>query len=653
MTQLAIGAAKRRITWRHLARIALCMAVAGPVMYLLVQELAQLDRLLVAEALRQIPAPALLTSAALTAVSLFAVARYDLLALGQIGAPVPDKTAIRGGFAAVGLGQTLGFGLLVGAVVRWRLYRGHGVSLPQAGLVTAIVAVGFMLGLSIVLAGLAVIAPKGLALLTGVAPADIRLVALVVCAGLFVFLALCLAQPRLTVRGRRLSLPPIRLLAQQTFLAAADVIPAALALYVLIPGDAGLAMATVIPVYLAALGVGLVSATPGGLGALELACLTALPVVPPETMVAALIAHRAIYYGLPALLAAAILTARELNSDASGTAARAAPILRREPRAPVGHVPKALAPLLARSTRADAALALLGETDFVMDLRGEAALATARSGNCLIALSDPMGGHHRWPASAEAFQKAAARSGLVPVHYKVTPDFARLLTARGMVAVQCGVEAVLKPGDFSMTGSSRRELRRKVRSAEKAGTEIASHLPGTLPMTSLLDVARNWSDGRGGARGFSMGHCTPDYLKRFEILTARVDGRIAGFVTLWRSGTGTEAGIDITRLRDDAPAGTLHALVVEAIAIAAQDIRCTRFSLAGVPLGGIVEPANLLERLLARCYDTAPKCAANRGLMRFKSSFRPNYEPRYVVAKSQAEAALGLAEAARLIHRKG
>ena len=89
MTQIAIGSIGRigrRITWRHLARIALCLAVAGPVLYLLSQELGRMDGARIAEALGRIPVSALVSSAALTAISLFAVARYDLLALGQLGA---------------------------------------------------------------------------------------------------------------------------------------------------------------------------------------------------------------------------------------------------------------------------------------------------------------------------------------------------------------------------------------------------------------------------------------------------------------------------------------------------------------------------------------------------------------------------------------
>ena len=648
MALSALQVAGRRVTFRNFARVWFCLAVAAPVLLLLTEHLAEMDREQIGEALRRIPLWSLALSAGLTALSLFAVARYDLLALGQVGLRVPDAVAIRGGFAAVGLGQTLGFGLVVGSLVRWRMYRAHGVSLAEAGLVSAVVAAGFMLGFAIVLATSTAIAPHGLALLTGGAPDAIRGWALWGVAGAGILLAASVAQPALRVGRFSLRLPPVRLLVRQTVLAALDVLPAAAALFVLVPPDSGITLAMMIPVYLAALGVGLVSSTPGGLGVLELACLTALPVVPPETLLAALIAHRAIYFGLPALVAAAILVAREVHGQDDG-AGDGHEVLKAEGP---GRVPGRVAALVAGDGRADAALAYLGDKDFIVAAGGRAALAVARSGNSLVALSDPLGRRDRVAAVAEAFGIEARRRGLAPVYYKVGPDFARFATGKGMVAVQCGVEAVLDPARFSLDGASRRELRRKLRGAEKAGVAVVRHRAGAAPMAALLGVARQWRDARGGARGFSMGHCDSAYLNRFEIVTAEVAGRVIGFVSLWRSGDGGEAGIDVLRLEPGAPDGTMHALVVAAIG-RARETGARRFTLAAVPLGGIDAASNLLERVLATLFRKAEGCAGNRGLQRFKAAFRPEWEPRYVVATSQGAAAMGLIDAARLINRKG
>ena len=106
-----------------------------------------------------------------------------------------------------------------------------------------------------------------------------------------------------------------------------------------------------VPIYLAALGVGLVANGPGGLGVLELACLMALPVVPAETLMAALVMHRAIYFGGPALLAAAMLVVHELRG--ARPVKNPTAVMQRGP-----VVPSSVEILLATASRPDAAACL-------------------------------------------------------------------------------------------------------------------------------------------------------------------------------------------------------------------------------------------------------------------------------------------------------
>ena len=637
-----------RVSARRVARALICIAVATPVIYLLIQHLAEMDREQIAVALSRIPLWALLMSAALTFLSLFSVAHYDKLALGQIGARVPTDLAIRGGFAAVGLAQTLGFGLLVGTFVRWRMYKRMGVSLTDAGLVSAIVAAGFTLGFCGVLAIVTLWDQSGLVLLTGAEAPLISVFAALGLVGFALVLLGAIAQPTVRVGKWTLRFPPVTLLLKQTLLAALDVLPAAAALYVLIPASADIPLATLIPVYLAALGVGLVANTPGGLGVLELACLTALPVVPPETLVAALIAHRAIYFGLPALIAAAILVAREVHGTQD------APERSHEhlPAQTPGSVPAPVEKLLANDARADAALAYQGDKDFLVSPDGTNSVVVARAGNSLVALSEPLGGQRYWQEAVSGFAQEAASRGLSPVFYKVGPAMADSLSQQGWSLAQCGSEAVIDAKNFSLDGPKRRELRRKYRSAEKAGVTVQHHAAGQIDPDLLRPVAQAWTEGHGQARGFSMGHFDPGYVARFDTLVAQAEGRIIGFVTLWCSGDRHEAGIDVLRLTKDAPGGTMHALMIDAIDWAkAQGF--SRFTLAAVPFGGIDAPSNLVERVLARLYEKSPRCAGNRGLHRFKQAFRPDWSPRYVAAKHQMALAWGLVEAGRLINRPG
>lgn len=615
-----------------LGRVALCAAVLVPVLYLLGNHLGEMDRAEVAASLQRIPLAAIAISVLLTAISLLAAAQYDDVALRQLGFAIPQRRARQGGFVAIGLSQTLGMGLLTGTVVRWRLYRDQGIGLPQAGLISGMVAAGFMGGFAVVLAAIAMVDPMGLVNLTEWSPATIRtLAAGVLLASLGVAVA-SLLQPRLTFGRFSIGVPRFRVLRMQIALAAVDTIPAALALWVLIPAESAPAMMIVIPVYLAALGVGLLSNTPGGLGVLELACLSALTVTPPETLVAALIAHRAIYFGIPALLSAALLATHELHGRDDDRAEDVRQMTPRLRAVPGGVLPAFAKHAMKSTSRADAALVYQGDKSILTSPCEQAFLMVRQSGNTLIALGDPVGDRALWPAVVDQFIATAQHRFLAPVAYKSSAGFADLLQEQELsLAVRTAQEAIVDPREFAMQGSSFRELRRKLRNSEKAGVSLEVDAPGASCRDTLRLVAAEWSEAKGGERGFSMGTFDPDYIARFPVVRAMRGGDCVGFLTLWQSGDGCETGFDVMRLTDDAPDGTMHALVVRGIEWAGEQ-GAERFTLCAVPFADVADPANIVERLLNYANMTRSNWHGCNGLHRFKNSFRPEWEPRFTVA---------------------
>lgn len=615
---------------KPLLKVAICVAIVGPVLWLLERHLADMDSAALAEALHAISLDAIALSFLFSAISLYAVARYDRLAIRQLGLNVPDTQATQGGFTAVSIGQTLGMGLLVGSAVRWRMYRHLGVTLPQSAMISGLVMAGFLIGFAVVLAVAVLISGDSLSVLTGASSATLRTVAALALVGIAIFAFGCLLQPRLSVRGRRIPLPGIRVLRAQITLAALDTIPAATALWVLIPGEAGPELLVLIPVYLVALGIGLVSNAPGGLGVLELACLMALPVMPPEHLLAALIAHRAIYYGVPALIAGAMLVVRELHG-----------VVPEEP---------ATAPdvswLLDRDSRAETTLIHLGDKSVLTSDCGQAMVQFAQSGNSMVVLGDPIGPEGLHADMIAKFADHARNQNCAPVFYKCSET--TLAACRGMARARIGLDASVDPRSFAPDGSKFRELRRKLRAAEKAGVTIVHHAPGHAPMNRLAPVAAQWANAKGGERGFSMGNTTPHYLNRQPIIEARVDGNTTGFLSLMVSGDGTEMCMDVMRLPDTAPDGTMHALVKAGIDLAAAT-DAHRFSFAAVPMAGLDTPHNWVERALSFVFHQKPNWHASHGLMRFKSSFRPEWTARHVMAPSLLDCALGLLDARTLI----
>jgi phosphatidylglycerol lysyltransferase len=200
---------------------------------------------------------------------------------------------------------------------------------------------------------------------------------------------------------------------------------------------------------------------------------------------------------------------------------------------------------------------------------------------------------------------------------------------------RCGAEAWLRPQDFSPEGAARRQLRRKLRQADRARL-VVERLAVPLPWAVLEEVDAAWRDARGAARGACMGRLCPTATARQVIFAARVEGRMLAYVSL--HATPREWTLDLMRARPDAPDGTMHALVAAAIAAAAE-AGVPRLSLAAVPEQRLPGP-------LARLFDRTT-CAA--GLRQFKASFAPNWTPLYAAAPSGPALALGLVDLAREI----
>lgn len=627
-------------------KLGICIAVALPVMWALAGHLKAMDRALIAQSIAAISFEAIFIASLFTAVSFAAMARYDDMALRAMGRRLPFSATLKGGFVATSLSQGLGFGMIVGSFARWRSYRQYGLSLPQAAVMSSIVVAGFMFGFAVILALSALIDPTGLMVMSGLSKATVfglSAMALLACFGVFLF---SFWGCRLHVFGHVLSAPKWRMLRANILLAALDVIPAAIALWVLIPTADAPGLLAIIPVYLVALGLGLVSNTPGGIGVLELTCLMALPVTPPEALIAALIVFRGIFYGIPVILGLAMLLAREMRGE--DRIAQDAPSLTMAPT-PAGHLPKALYAPFDLSMRAEAGLALMGDKEYLPSPCGRAFLMMAQRGNSLIAVSDPVGDPIAWPSLLAAFKAEAAARYCAPVIYKASPGFGHLLEQAGYNLCQISVEAELFLAGFSLDGSDRRELRRKLRQAEKKGVRLTRYEPGQFGAARFASVAADWQGARTET-GFSMGRFDAGYLARHRVIAAFVDERPVGFVSLWWSGDKREVSIDVMRLGGDAPDGTMHALCHEAL-VWAQDQGAVVFSLCAVPFAGLDAPSNRAETLLKEAVKRWPAQFGGQGLYRFKKAFRPAWTPRYIAGPTWLDAALGAWDASRLINR--
>ena len=293
---------------RRLAPPLLALLVCALLLAGLQRLTASLDYHAVIKHLRRLPDIALVEALLATVLSYLALVLRDMVALRSIGARVPLPTLCIGAVTGSALGNAAGFGAFTGGAVRYRIFGAAGIRAEQVARATVLTAGTFALGL-VLLAGLgAAIAAPMVGVVLAIPSGEIRAGGLVALAVSVALIAWPATGERVVRFGRfRFEQPGFDFVVAQVGLVAIDVVGAGLVLWVLLPA-AQVGFGAFIALYTVAMLLGVIAHTPGGIGVFEAAMLFALGgSVPASAIVAALLAYRAIYFGLPLLLSAGLL----------------------------------------------------------------------------------------------------------------------------------------------------------------------------------------------------------------------------------------------------------------------------------------------------------------------------------------------------------
>lgn len=272
----------------------------------------KLDLGLLVSSLRTMPTSRLFFAMATTALSYFALVGYDLSALRYARTRVPLKTVLFTSFCAFAVGNTIGFGALSGGAVRYRLYGMAGLPSGVIARVVLFISGAFGVGLAVITAfGLVFDATDDVGSVLGTSPEPLRWTAAVILMAATALLMFC-AVRKAPLRIGRVEPPSTSLVLTQLLLTMVDILAAAGTLWFLLPAT-GVGFFSFAAIYAIALGLGVVSHIPGGLGVFEVAILYVVGRrLPPHETLAALLAYRGIYFYGPLLLAIVLLAGREL-----------------------------------------------------------------------------------------------------------------------------------------------------------------------------------------------------------------------------------------------------------------------------------------------------------------------------------------------------
>ena len=577
-----------RITLRAVASLAL----AALFLWLLAKRLADVDFGAVAQAISGVDGLHWAGAVALTGISFWAVGHYDAVLHRHFSTGIPDVLSRRAGICAIAVSQTLGLGVITGAVLRWRMLPGQ--SLWLAARLTMAVALSFLAGWAVVTALVLVTLPA----------APFKAAALVVLMAAAALAVTAMAAPRWGFHW-----PNGFTLGRLILLCAVDTLAAASAFHLLCPDALSLSFVALLPAFLLALGAGLATGTPGGLGAFEVTLLALLPGQDPAQLLAAILAWRLIYYALPALIGA-------------GFAIRGA-----KAAIPRAERAKRLAPGLAE-------LGLAAQGGLVIQTVGHGEWLLGRTGHFLVAFLTPSAG-----VSLHGLTACARAESRKPALYKCTARTAVAARAAGFAPLLIAREAWLCPQTYCLTSSSHAGLRRKLRRAASQGISVTR--PIALPWPQLDRIAAEWAATHGGERGFSMGRYSRDYVARQRVYVAWRAGHPVAFASFHH--TASEWTLDLMRHALNVPDGTMQSLVQAAIDDAAR-ANIARLSLAAVPEAAFSRSQNRSTRLLRALIGED-----GAGLAQFKSAFAPRWQPLYMATPSRLALPFAAASIARAI----
>lgn len=285
----------------------------GIALWYLNHELRHYDLHDVARHLSTLPEYKIFLAFLFTALSYTALTLYDTLGFYYIKKPMAYRKIAKAGFIGYAFSNNIGFSIITGGSVRYRLYSAWGLSGIEITEIVAFCGLTLWTGF-LMIGGLAfTLAPPILPDTLSIPFASVRLVGILFLTGIFGYItASFLIKNSLKIREWEISFPKPKITLSQVLISSFDWTIAGAVLYVLLPSS-NLTFIAFIGVFLLAQISGVISQVPGGLGVFESVMILFLsPHLHATSVLSALIAFRGIYYIVPLILASLVLGYQEI-----------------------------------------------------------------------------------------------------------------------------------------------------------------------------------------------------------------------------------------------------------------------------------------------------------------------------------------------------
>lgn len=303
--------------------------------------------------------------------------------------------------------------------------------------------------------------------------------------------------------------------------------------------------------------------------------------------------------------------------------------------------------------QAAAQLAFLGDKSILFNASKTGFIMYGVHGRSWVSLGDPVSSAHDAAGLIKSFIQLVDQHGGWAVFYKVSPQLLYLYLDYGLDVVKLGEEARVSLVDFSLEGSTRKNLRRVWRKMVDDGYSFEMVQPSQIPaiLPELRAVSDEWiRQKKTREKAFSLGAFTENYVLHYPIGVARKDGRIVAFSNAWLSGNKIEIEADLMRYAGDAPPGIMRYVLIEMM-LWAQREGFSWFNLGMASLSGLSvhRGAPFWNQIAVTMRGYGERFYNFQGIREFKQWFHPVWEPRFLVSAGGTKRPVILANIAALI----
>jgi phosphatidylglycerol lysyltransferase len=293
-------------------------------------------------------------------------------------------------------------------------------------------------------------------------------------------------------------------------------------------------------------------------------------------------------------------------------------------------------PIIEKSPKTYAHLALLGDKEFLFSDNGKAFIMYGIEGRSWVVLGDPIGPKEEWIELVWRFREMCDRYIGWTIFYEVGKENLSLYLDLGLGVLKLGEEALIPLQDFSLEGRERKGLRHSHHKIEKEACSFEIISPPIIPqlLPELKSISDTWlKEKNTKEKRFSIGFFNPDYLMHSRIGIVRKQGRILTFANLLQGMEKEELSIDLMRYLTEAPYGIMDYLFIELMLWGKRE-GYQWFNLGMAPLSGMEDHAlaPLWNRIGSFIFRHGEHFYNFQGLREYKEKFNPLWKPKYLAS---------------------